>query len=186
MRRLRPPGLESLFVAAPVLFGFRLGAKAISDNSTFVHLRTGHDIVAGLGIPRADPYSFTGLGHRWVDQSWLAEVTYGWMNRIGGYHWLVAEQAVLMTLLAWAISRLARTGNALRTGPAATVAVGIGAGYWTPRPLLFGLLALAATVTVVERRRSPWLLVPVVLILVNSHGSFPIGVGFLRARAAGG
>ena len=185
MRRLRPPGLESLFVAAPVLFGFRLGAKPIGDNSTFVHLRTGHDIVAGLGIPRRDPYSFTAHGHRWVDQSWLPEWTYGWMNRISGYHALVFEQAVLMTVLAWAIARLARTGSALRTGLAASVAVGIGAGYWTPRPLLFGLLALAATVTVVERRRSPWLLVPVVWVWVNSHGSFPLGLAWLVAYAAG-
>lgn len=185
MRGRRGPQLESLFIAAFVLLGFRLGARPIGDNSMFTHLRTGIDMVSGRGIPRVDPYSYTALGRRWVVQSWLPEWTYGWAWRLGGSRAVVLEQAVLMALLAWLMLRLARTGSPARTALVGLAVMAIAAPYWSPRPLLFGLLAMALTMTVVERRRSPWLLVPVVWLWVNSHGSFPLGLVWIGARAFG-
>src|SRR5947209_1953456 len=151
----------------------------------FTHLRTGLDMAAGRGIPRTDPYSFTALGRRWVVQSWLPEWTYGWAHRLGGFRLVVLEQALVTALLALLVVRLARAGSPLRTALAGGLAVGAGAPFWSPRPLLFGLLCMAALVTVVERRRSPWLLVPLVWFWVQSHGSFPLGLGWLVARSAG-
>ena len=185
MAGLRAPRLDSLFVAALVLFGFRLGVRPIGDNSMFTHLRTGADMVRGEGIPRTDPYSFTAGGRRWVVQSWLPEWTYGWAERLGGFRLVVLEQALLCALLALVIVRLARAGSPLRTTLAGGVAIGAGAGFWSPRPLLFGLLCMALLLTVVERRRSPWLLVPLVWLWVQSHGSFPLGLAWLGARAVG-
>lgn len=179
------PRMESLFTAAVVLFGFRLGARPIGDNSMFTHLRTGVDMVANGSIPRSDPYSFTAFHHRWVVQSWLPEWSYGWAHRIGGYKLVVFEQAVLVAVLAWLVVRLARTGSPLRTALAGITAVGVGAALWTPRPLLLGLICMALLITIVERRRSPWLLLPVVWLWVNSHGSFPLGLAWLGARAVG-
>ena len=183
--RLRTPGLEGLFVATFALFGFRLGVRPIGDNSMFTHLRTGIDMVRAGAIPRADPYSFTAGGRPWVVQSWLPEWTYGWAHQLGGYRLVVLEQALLLAGLAWLVLRLARTGSPLRTAAAGVLAVGIGAPFWSPRPLLFGLVCMALTITVVERRRSPWLLVPIVWLWVNSHGSFPLGLAWLGARAVG-
>jgi hypothetical protein len=40
-------------------------------------------------------------------------------------------------------------------------------------------------VTIVERRASPWWLVPVVWVWVNSHGSFPLGLAWLVLAGAG-
>jgi len=174
-----------LFVAAFVLLGFRLGARPIGDNSMFTHLRTGIDMVAGRGIPRTDPYSFTARGHHWVVQSWLPEWTYGWAHRLGGFSLVVLEQAVVMAGLAWLVVRLARTGKPLMTAAGGAVAMGVGLAYWLPRPLLFGLLCMALTITIVERRRSPWLLVPVVWLWINSHGSFPLGAVWLACHAVG-
>ncbi len=185
LRALRAPRLDSLFVAALVLFGFRLGVRPIGDNSMFTHLRTGIDTVAGQGIPRVDPYSATAAGRRWVVQSWLPEWTYGWAHRIGGFDLVVLEQAVLSSLLVLLILRLARAGSPLRTTLAGALAVGIGVPFWSPRPLLFGLICMALLVAVVERRRSPWLLVPLVWLWVQSHGSFPLGLAWLGARAVG-
>ncbi|HUQ63989.1 MAG TPA: hypothetical protein VM121_09560 [Acidimicrobiales bacterium] len=184
-RRIHAPGLETLFMAAIVLFGFRLGVRPIGDNSMLTHLRTGIDMVGGKGIPRVDPYSFTALDHQWVVQSWLPEWTYGWAHRLGGYRLVVLEQAVLMAVLAFLIVRLARTGSPVRTAVAATIAVGIGATYWSPRPLIFGLICMALLVTIVEKRLSFWWLVPLVWFWVQSHGSFPLGLVWLGARALG-
>jgi hypothetical protein len=63
--------------------------------------------------------------------------------------------------------------------------VGAGAAYWSPRPLLFGLIGLALTVTIVEKKASPWWLVPVVWMWVNSHGSFPLGLAWLGLTGLG-
>lgn len=184
-RWIRAPRMEALFGAVLVLFGFRLGIRPIGDNSMFTHLRTGVDAVAGRGIPRIDPYSFTAAGRTWTVQSWLPEWTYGWAHSLGGYRLVVLEQGILCAGLAWLIVRLARAGSPLRTTLAALVAIGIGAMYWSPRPLLFGLICMALLITVVERRRSPWLLVPIVWLWVQSHGSFPLGLAWLGARAFG-
>jgi len=105
--------------------------------------------------------------------------------RLGDLRLVVVEQAVLTALLAVLVSLLARAGSPMRTALAAGVAVGAGAAYWAPRPLLFGLLAMAVTVTIVERRRSPWWLIPVVWIWVSSHGSFLLAPAWLGARALG-
>ena len=185
--RARPTGLslESLFVAALALFGFRLGARAISDNSEFVHLRTGLRMAAGHGIPRSDPYSYTAHGARWLVQSWLPEWTYGVLHKLGGFPLVELEQAVLMGVCAWLIVRLARAGTPLRTLVAGAAAVGVGSAYWTPRPLMFGVLAFVLCVTVVERRLNPWWLVPITWVWVNSHGSFPLGLLWLGAVAVG-
>jgi hypothetical protein len=185
VRRLRAPSLEALFIATYGLFGFRGGAVPINDNSMFLHLRTGVKMATTGAIPRTDPYSFTAHGSHWVVQSWLAEWTYGWLNRLGDTRLVVLEQAVLMALVATLTGRLARAGTPLRTAAATGLALGVGALWWSQRPLLFGLLAFALMALIVERRRPPWLLLPVVWVWVNSHGSFPLGLVWLGAVAVG-
>jgi len=179
------PRIESLFAATVVLFGFRLGARPIGDNSMFTHLRTGIDMARTGHIPRTDPYSFTAGGEPWVVQSWLAELTYGWAYRVGGLRLVVLEQSVLVAMLVWLVLRLARAGSPLRTALAGGTAVCVGAAFWTPRPLLFGLICMALTILIVERRKSPWLLVPVLWVWASTHGSFPLGLVWLGGRMVG-
>ena len=183
--RVRTPSLESLFIGALAFAGWCVGARPISDNSMFVHLRTGIDMAHGLGIPRRDPYSFTARGEPWVVQSWLPELLYGWGERLGGMGVVVLEQAALTGLLALLIARLARTGSGARTLAAGGLALGAGIAFWSPRPLLFGLVCMALTALVVERRASPRWLVPIVWVWVNSHGSFPLGAAWIGAVGLG-
>lgn len=184
-RRVRAPSLESLFVATFALLGVRVGAQPIVDNSAFVHLRVGIDALAGAGIPRRDPYSFTASGEPWVVQSWLADLSYGLAHRLGGTGGVVLQHAIIFGLLAWLLARLARTGSPLRTALAAGLTIGAGLAYWSPRPLMIGLAAFALSVTVVERRLSRWWLVPIVWVWVNTHGSFVLGLAWLVLATAG-
>lgn len=172
-------------VAVFSLFGLALGSRAIGDNSMFVHLRTGIDVAAGLGIPRVDPYSFTAHGQEWVVQSWLASLVYGWVERLGGLGWVAAFNGVLAAGVAFLTAQLARSRSTGRTIVAGGLAIGVAAPYWSARPLMFGLLGLALTVVVVERRAHPAWLVPVVWVWANSHGSFPLGLLWLGAVTVG-
>ena len=178
--------LDGLFAAAFGLVGLALGARPIADNSTLVHLRTGVDIVAGRGIPRDDPYSATAAGAKWVVQSWLPAVAYGLAQKLddsGGA--LLVLNGALTALLALLVHRLASAGSPLRTLGGALVAVAVSGPWWSPRPLLVGLVCLALTILVVESGRRPWLLLPVVWVWVNSHGSFPLAGVWLVATAVG-
>ena len=110
---------------------------------------------------------------------------WGGYDRIGGLGAVVALGAVAMGGLAWLIAALAKTGRPVTTVAAVFGALAIGFPFWSPRPLLVGLLCLGLTVLVVERRRSPWWLLPIVWVWVNSHGSFPLGLVWLGATCAG-
>jgi len=178
--------VDGLFAAAFGLVGLALGARPIGDNSTFVHLRTGVDILAGKGLPRVDPYSATAAGAKWVVQSWLPAVAYGLAQRIDGDgRVLLVLNGALTALLALLVHRLARADSPLRTLGAGLVAVAVSGPWWSPRPLLVGLACLALTILVVEGGRRPWLLLPVAWVWVNSHGSFPLGALWLLATAIG-
>ncbi|HEY2428344.1 MAG TPA: hypothetical protein VGI06_05405, partial [Acidimicrobiales bacterium] len=83
------------------------------------------------------------------------------------------------------IALTARATTAWRSGMAATLAIGASAPGWSARPLMFELLCLALVILIVERRAHPAWLLPVVWLWVNTHGSWPIGLAWLAARAAG-
>src|SRR3954470_12999587 len=100
--------VEGVVIAVVTIFGFRVGARPIHDNSMFTHLRTGFDMLRTGSLPRVDSYSFTAPGHPWVVQSWLAEWTYAAANQIGGLRLVVLEQGLLTGLLCFLIARLAR------------------------------------------------------------------------------
>jgi len=171
-------------VVGAAVAGARLGLRPISDNSTLVHLRTGIDLVRTWHIPRTDPYSFTAPGHPWVVQSWLASLLYGLANEVG-HHALIYLQGALTAAVAAIVALTARGPTAWRSGLAATLAIAASAPGWSPRPLLIEFVCLALVVLIVERRAHPGWLIPVVWVWVNSHGSWPIGLAWLGARAAG-
>ena len=181
---LRLPGPQGLVVAGAAVAAGRIGLRPITDNSTLVHLRTGIELVQHWHLPHHDPYSYTAAGHVWVVQSWLASLTYGLANAVG-HHALVLEQVALMAAVGAVTALVARSTTAWRSGLAAALAISASAPGWSPRPLMFGLLCLGLTILVVERRASPWWLIPVAWLWANTHGSFPLGLAWLAARAVG-
>ena len=185
MRRFAPPSLEGLVAGAYGLSGLIYGSRPIGDNSAFTHIRTGIDMFAGHGIPRRDPYSFTALGEPWIVQSWFMSFLYGAAHRLGGFEAVVVLNALLSAALAFVILRLVRTGHALRTAAAGTAAIFAGVIYWSPRPLLMGLLCMALFLVVVTKQHSPWWLLPIMWVWGNSHGTYALAFVWLGLHVAG-
>jgi hypothetical protein len=174
--------VDALVVAIFGLTGLRLGLSRLSDNSAMTHLATGIRMTAhGVlpAIPRVDPYTFTAHGKPWVVQSWFAEAGAGWAYRFGGEHAVMLLLGLTVAACAALLPLLARTSRPLRTVAAAGSAFLITFPEWTGRPLLVGLLGLGLTILIVERGWSPWWLLPVVWVWVNSHGSFPLGAAWI-------
>ncbi len=182
----RGPTVGAIVGLAVVVAGLRIGLQPLGDNSFLTHLATGRLIVGGHGIPRTDPYSFTAAGEPWVVQSWLASTWYGVLDAVGGLRAVQLATAAVSGLLAGLVWLLARPagGLAARLGLVATVLV-IGAGGWSERPYLYGLVFLALTLLAADGRLDPRWLVPVMWAWVNSHGSFPLGLVALGALAVG-
>src|SRR5690606_25460038 len=65
------------------------------------------------------------------------------------------------------------------------LAVGVGSGAWSERPLLLGLMGLGAVILAAEGDLDPRWLLPVAWLWVNSHGSFPLGAAYLILAALG-
>ena len=170
-----PLGL--LVGAAMALGGFMLGTRALGDNSFLTHLATGRLILDSGSVPTADPYTFTAHGAPWVVQSWLASVLYATAEELagpGGIRVLVGCAYAGAVAVAWGLCREV-TSVIVRAGIVGLVML-IGAGLWSERPLVFGLLLLGTALLVTERRWPWWLLVPLGWVWANIHGSFPLGI----------
>jgi hypothetical protein len=172
--------------AVAIGLGFLIGATPFQDNSFFTHLATGRSIVDTGSIPHQDPYSFTAPGTGWVVQSWLASLALGLADSLGGafgIRLLVGSVAAALAGLCWHLIEPA--GTLLPRVGLMALMVLVGAGYWAGRPLVFGLVGLALTLTVTEGHLSARWLVPVYWLWANSHGSFPLGLLALVVLAGG-
>jgi hypothetical protein len=170
-----------------VAIAMAVGLLPIADNSTFTHLATGRLILATGHVPTRDPYTFTALGHPWTDESWLPEILYRLVWVAFGTHGLQLLHSLmdgLLAYLAWVIARPAR--NTLARLVITIWPVTISVIIWSSRPLLVGLICLALVILYAERERwSPWWLLPIMWLWVNSHGSWFVGPVYLLARIVG-
>jgi hypothetical protein len=142
-------------------------------------LRAGAQILGG-SIPRADTYTFTAAGSRWVDQQWLAQAALVQVYRSGGWPLLAALQAFLIGVSFWLLYVALRSaGTTPRTASLLTLSGFLVASPGLAlRPQLFAFLLFAALLVVVVRRRSHpawlWLAPALAAACANVHGSFPL------------
>lgn len=166
--------------------GWVIGLRPLTDNSFFTHLATGRIILDTGSVPSSDPYSFTAHGASWLVQSWLASVLYAAVEHVGGagaLRVLMGATAAVLTALAW---RLTRAADSLVPRLAiGVIFVVVGAGLWSERPLMLGLIAFALVMLAVDGRLDARWLVPIGWIWVNVHGSFPLGIVYVVVGAVG-
>jgi hypothetical protein len=178
----RPPIGASL-IAGLVLFALLLAMPGIlADPDTLWQVRTGEWILRHRAFPHADPFSYTALGKPWFTHEWLAETLMGLANYAGGFRGVMVLTAAAAGLAAGMLLHHLRRFMA----PLAAVMVmllGIAncAGSLLARPhvLAWPCLELwcAGLVLARARRARPsWLLLPVMVLWVNLHGSFMIGL----------
>lgn len=166
--------------------GFVIGARTLADNSFLTHLATGRLILAQRAVPTVDPYTYLARGQTWTIQSWLVSLLYGGLDATLGPWAIRLAHGLAGALITQGLWRLVAPARQLvvRVGLVGLVLL-TGSYLWSPRPLLFGLLALVVTLQVVQGQRRPGWLVAVFWLWVNSHGSFVMGLGLLGAVAVG-
>lgn len=178
-----PRELLPLLIGA-VLIPAILGSSTtiFNDGDVSWHIATGRWIVEHGTIPRTDPFSFTWGGKPWVPIEWLAEVIYAGGHAVAGYSGVAAIVAAsLMALNAAVIFNAVRfVGPWWAVGTAVAMDVVL-IPMLLARPHVLAWALLAWWVWLLMRAREqgrapPLLAAGLLIIWVNLHGSFVMGL----------
>jgi hypothetical protein len=164
-------------------------------------------LVATHGVPHHDYFTVMAHGQHWVDQQWLAQFAMYELQRLGGFQLLTVVYVFITTAAFGAAIAVARRLGGEDLHVLAMLPLGAffylvtavsirtqGLAY----PLFIATLYLLATdVRADTPRRRTWLVLPILILWANVHGSVTVGVGLavlygliqlvkhLRVREAG-
>jgi hypothetical protein len=180
-RLLAPSVIDVFFCAMLAVLAVRSGGPQalLADGDTGWHIRTGQIILAGGGVPTADPFSFSRQGQPWFAWEWLSDAVFAGAFGARGLAGVAALAAIVLALancvlLAWMLRR----GAGLWIGLAATLATASASSlHYLARPHVFSILFYVIVLAVLDgdrerRRPSTWSLVPLCGLWANLHGGF--------------
>ena len=156
------------------------------------HMAQGRDIWTQHSIPQFDNFSWTRPGAPFFDQSWLAQFAFYVQWQIGGLPFLIISQTLLVVasyalLLRLAIQRAQHLQlDISRAQQSAAlvllIATLVSFDNWLLRPQTYAIPLFVAFLWALEtyRRghaRALWALPILMMLWVNTHGSFVLGLG---------
>ncbi len=182
--------LNKVFEVYVFAYAFFFASKPLSDPDFWFHLKIGEYIVSKGLIPRADIFSFTHFGQPWIAHGWLSGVIFYLVySRLSSYV-LIFTFAVLTTLAFWIAAKRSHSHPFIR-------GLGVFLGVWTAlptigvRPRVFSLLLASIFLTFLTsylkggQSRKIWWLVPLMVLWVNLHGGFLIGLALIGLAVIG-
>jgi hypothetical protein len=187
--KAKSASIDALWVLVILNFLLIFGCVwQLPPNDLWWHARVGSEILDSGQIPDQDAYSLTERGQPFFYQSWLAEVLMAGVLRLGGVRLLVFVRALITTSLYGTVLLLcwwASGGNRRVVVPTTLGAILLGLGNQTVRPQLFAYPLFIVVYALLRRylhghaRRSVWLIPVLVVVWVNLHGSFALGLGLI-------
>jgi hypothetical protein len=154
------------------------------DPDVWWHIKNGEMLLRTHLFPVSDPFSFTVAGQPWMACEWLGDVLFAFVERIGGLRGLDALLLVLAAAIIVGLYLLAtlRSGSSKAGVLAAAALLPLATISFTLRPQMLGFFFLILTLVALELFRRGkhafiWFLPVLFFLWVNTHGSFPIGLG---------
>ncbi len=186
MQRERIRKIFSFYLALASILALWVNMKAgggVGDPDVWFHMRNAEYLLTHHSLPRFDTFSYTTLGHPWMDHEWLAEIPYYLAWRAGGlvgiYAFFISLlEVILLGTFYWAYKS---SGNLKASFLVCCFCVWLAAVSFGPRTLLFGYFYLLILLLVLWRYRTSgqaplWILPVVFCLWINSHGSWLIGM----------
>lgn len=164
--------------------------QLLNDPDTYSHLALGRWILEHGAVPTVDPFSANFRGTHWLAFEWLSEVVFALAYAAGGWLGMVAvacaAAATAFGLLTRFLLRELRPTAALF---GILIALPLTAPHILARPHILALPILvawvAALIRAVDTRTSPsWLMLPLMTLWANLHGSFTLGLAMIGATGA--
>lgn len=179
---------RNVFVIVLAFGFFIMAARNVTDPDVWWHLRTGEMILHSHRIPHTDPYSFTKYGQPWVDHEWLSQVLLYGTYRMAGWRGLIIEFGAIIAA-AFGIVFFRSSGRPYVAGAITVWGAVASIPNWGVRPQMLSLLLASVFLLILERSyRRPMLLwwTPVLMLLwINLHAGYAIGIAFLVLYMAG-
>jgi len=182
--------LEHLWILAALVGVFVFASThPIRPHDFWWHMAVGREIVDTGRIPSVDIYSYTMPGQPYPSYQmfWLMEAALYGTYSLGGAALVVFVHSLVITAAYWLVACLSKMmTQSWRLAAFGTLfAAALGLNDWNVRPQAVTFLLGALSLWVIGRyRRQPdrkWLAVfPLgMLVWVNSHGTFPLGLGLI-------
>lgn len=153
------------------------------DPDVWWHLKVGATILSTHRWPTTDPYSFTAYGTPWIAYQWLGEVLLAAVEGRWGLRGLLALDVAMAGAIVIALYALLtiRCRNSKAAFATCTVFLPLVYASCSLRPQMLAYLFLVLTLIILERFRQGhsgalWLLPPLFLVWVNTHGLFVLGL----------
>lgn len=155
--------------------------QPIKDNSFLWHIRAGTLQASVAEVLTTDPFSFTRQDERWLTQSWLAELFYGWMEGVTGLDFVPPMLLVTTTLTFVGIGLIAYRRSRSVSGTAFVLVLStlLLISFLVSRPVVFSYLLFVLVVLAWERPGTRWALPFIFWTWASVHGSFVIGLAYV-------
>ena len=182
-RILLPRQADMLFMAIFVAV-IGLGPRLMNmDGDLGRHLTIGNYILDELTVPTRDIFSHTMNGMHLTPHEWLAQVVFALSYRLGGLDGVVLLCAAVIAATFTIVFRQCFSRSRLLTISLGITILGAAAAsvHWLARPHIFTMLFTVLWVGELEKWRQNkqwhwWSLPLFMLIWVNFHGAFIVGI----------
>jgi hypothetical protein len=181
--------LPWLVIAGVYVLLIALAPRLLSDPDTYSHIALGRWILEHHAVPTADPFSATLRGAHWVAFEWLSQITFAIAYGLGGWVGVVALAAAAVATAFGLLARfLLREWQPNAVLVALFSAILLTAPHILARPHILALPVMVAWISALTRAvdtRStpPWLLLPLMALWANLHGSFTFGLAMIAPIA---
>jgi len=192
VRWVMPSIADLIFIVLLCSLSFTaLSTKLLNDAGIGWHIRTGQQILATHAIPRVDPYSSIMGGKPWIAWEWLYDAVVGGLEYalgLNGVVWFTV--VVIATVFSWTFHLVMARGTSLFTGLLLLLlALSASMIHVLARPHVLSWLFAVAWYSILDfterecleggtgpRSRWLWFLPGLMIVWVNVHGGFLLGI----------
>ena len=179
---------DHAFLAVLFVGLFAMAARNATDPDLWWHLKAGQYITEHRSIPRTDPFSYTRSGAPWVAHEWLTEFFLFQLEQRAGWAGLIVTFAAVVAAALFLLYLRCRCDPYI-AGPLLLLAAWATAPLWGVRPQVLSFLLSSLWLLILERAgRRPkllWWTLPLMLLWVNLHAGFALGLALSALFLAG-
>lgn len=183
---------DVLFVAVLLYTAIFAGMQMLGDGDTGYHIRAGELMLKSGTILHSDPFSYLRPQLPWTAHEWLAEIIMALCHQVAGLPGVVLLFALIIAATnRYLFTMLVKKGNGILVA-SFLVIIFIAAAkvHWLARPHIFSLLFLVFWFDTLEKIQDginvrAWLLPASMLLWVNLHGGYIVGIFLLFLYLAG-
>jgi hypothetical protein len=187
-----PSIADVVFICVLLICLFKGGNELLGDADTGYHIRTGEYILRTHSVPTHDIFSYITPPLPWFAHEWLSEVIMAWVHQLGGMTAIVIFFSIAIALCYALLFKFVESLPCNLLVGLLVVALTTTSSFlhWLARPHIFSLLLTVVWYRILDEyqttgRNRLWLLPPLMLLWVNLHGGFILGLLLLAIYLAG-